>query len=81
MIVSARSLRLRLARRKLSERVLRDILDAVRRFTGKRPLIIEIVKDDGLSFEFQASESLAVGDESGLQSAVVEFASTQNRAA
>ena len=78
---SVRPVRLRLARRKLSERVLRDILDAVRRFPGKRPLIIEIVKDDGLSFEFQASESLAVGDESGLQSAVVEFASTQNGAA
>ena len=77
---SLRPVRLRLARRKLSERVLPDILDAVRRFPGKRPLIIEIVNDDGLSFEFRASEGLAVGDESGLQSAVMEFAATQNAA-
>mgnify|MGYP003694671279 CR=1 FL=1 len=31
--------------------LLPDILDAVRRFPGKRPLIIEIVNDAGLTFE------------------------------
>ena len=67
-------------RKTFVQRVLPDNLDAVRRFPGKRPLIIEIVNDDGLSFEFRASEGLAVGDESGLQSAVMEFAATQNAA-
>jgi hypothetical protein len=51
-----------------------DILDAVRRFPGKRPLIIEIVNDDGLAFEIRAAENLAVGDESGLKHAVLQFA-------
>ena len=54
---SVRPVRLRLARGKLSEGVLPDILEAVRRFPGKRPLIIEIVNDDGLSFEFRASDA------------------------
>jgi DNA polymerase-3 subunit alpha len=78
---SVRPVRLRLAREKLSESVLPDILEAVRRFPGKRPLIIEIVNDDGLSFEFRASERLAVGDESGLQIAVLQFAAIRNAAA
>jgi hypothetical protein len=63
-----------LARGKLTEGALPDILEAVRRFPGKRPLIIEIVNDEGLAFEIRASESLAVGDESGLRNAVVQFA-------
>jgi hypothetical protein len=76
-----RPVRLRLAREKLSEGVLPDILEAVRRFPGKRPLIIEIVNDEGLSFEFRACDRLAVGDESGLQNAVLQFAATGNAAA
>ena len=64
---SLKPVRLRLARGKLTEGVLPDILDAVRRFPGKRPLIIEIVNDAGLTFEIRAAESLAVGDESGLR--------------
>jgi DNA polymerase III subunit alpha len=71
---SVRPVRLRLARGKLSEGVLPDILDAVRRFPGNRPLIIEIVNDEGLTFEIRAADSLAVGDESGLKNAVVQFA-------
>jgi DNA polymerase III subunit alpha len=71
---SVKPVRLRLAREKLTEGVLPDILDAVRRFPGKRPLIIEIVNDEGLAFEFRAAESLAVGDENGLKNAVVQFA-------
>jgi len=71
---SVKPVRLRLAREKLSEGDLPDILDAVRRFPGKRPLIIEIVNDDGLAFEFRAADSLAVGDESGLKNAVVQIA-------
>ena len=78
---SVKPVRLRLARGKLSEGVLPDILEAVRRFPGKRPLIIEIVNDDGLSFEFRASDRLAVGDESGLQTAVLQFAAIRNAAA
>ena len=74
---SVKPVRLRLARGKLSEGVLPDILEAVRRFPGKRPLIIEIVNDDGLSFEFRASDGLAVGDESGLQTAVLQFTATK----
>ena len=71
---SVKPVRLRLARRKLTEGALPDILQAVRRFPGKRPLIIEIVNDEGLTFEIQAAESLAVGDESGLRNAVIQFA-------
>ena len=71
---SLKPVRLRLARGKLTEGALPDILDAVRRFPGKRPLIIEIVNDAGLTFEIRAAESLAVGDESGLRHAVTRFA-------
>ncbi|MFZ0711621.1 MAG: DNA polymerase III subunit alpha [Terrimicrobiaceae bacterium] len=71
---SARPVHLRLARAKLSEDALSEIRDTIRRFPGKRPLVIEIVSDEGLSFEFRASDTLAVGDESGLQSAVLQFA-------
>jgi hypothetical protein len=67
---SLKPVRLRLARGKLTEGALPDILDAVRRFPGKRPLIIEIVNDAGVTFEIRASEYLAVGDESGLRNAV-----------
>jgi hypothetical protein len=55
-------------------------LEAVRRFPGKRPLIIEIVNDDGFSFEIRAGAGLAVGDENGLQTAVLPFAVTENPA-
>jgi DNA polymerase III subunit alpha len=72
--------RLRLARTKLSERVLPEILEAVRRFPGKRPLIIEIVSDDGV-FEFRAGGGLTVGDENGLQTAVLPFAAIENEGA
>jgi DNA polymerase-3 subunit alpha len=71
---SVKPVRLRLARRKLTEGALPDILQAVRRFPGKRPLIIEIVNDEGLAFEIHATENLAVGDESGLRNAVLQFA-------
>ncbi len=71
---SVKPVRLRLARGKLTEGALPGILEAVRRFPGKRPLIIEIVNDEGVTFEIQAAESLAVGDESGLKNAVLQFA-------
>jgi DNA polymerase-3 subunit alpha len=77
---SEKPVRLRLARTKLSERVLPEILEAVRRFPGKRPLIIEIVNNDGFSFEIRAGADLAVGDENGLQAAVLPFAVTENPA-
>ena len=57
-----------------------EILETVRRFPGKRRLIIEIVNDEGLSFEFRASDDLAVGDESGLQTAVLQFTAIENPA-
>jgi hypothetical protein len=78
---SVKPVRLRFARAKLSEGVLPEILEAVRRFPGKRPLIIEIVNDEGLSFEFRASDDLAVGDASGLQIAVLQFTAIENGAA
>jgi DNA polymerase-3 subunit alpha len=78
---SVKPVRLRFARAKLSEGVLPEILETVRRFPGKRPLIIEIVNDDGLSFEFRASDGLAVGDASGLQTAVLQFTAIENGAA
>jgi DNA polymerase III subunit alpha len=75
---SERPVRLRLARTKLSERVLPEILAAVRRFPGKRPLIIEIVNEDGASCEIRAGDGLAVGDENGLQTAVLPFAAIES---
>jgi DNA polymerase-3 subunit alpha len=77
---SERPVRLRLARTKLSEPVLSEILEAVRRFPGKRPLIIEIVNDEGASLEFRAGGGLAVGDETALQAAVLPFAARENQA-
>lgn len=70
---SVKPVRLRLARSKLSEGGLSDILEAVKRYPGKRPLIIEIVNDLGFVFEIEAAEALAVGDEGGLRSAVSTF--------
>lgn len=71
---SLRPVRLRLARGRLSEGDLPAILDAVKRFPGKRPLILEIVGTDGRSLDIQAGDDFAVGDEGGLQHAVAEFA-------
>jgi len=78
---SVKPVRLRLAREKLSADVLPDILETVKRFPGKRPLMIEIVNDDGISIEFRASDRLAVGDETGLQAAVLPFAAAKSVAA
>jgi len=70
---SVRPVRLRLARGKLSETGLTDILEAVRRYPGKRPLVMEIVGDDGRALEFQAGEDFSVGDESSLLKDVSAF--------
>jgi DNA polymerase-3 subunit alpha len=78
---SVKPVRLRLAREKLSTDVLPDILETVKRFPGKRPLMIEIVNDDGISIAFRASDRLAVGDETGLQAAVLPFAAAKSVAA
>ncbi|HEY5741375.1 MAG TPA: OB-fold nucleic acid binding domain-containing protein, partial [Terrimicrobiaceae bacterium] len=70
---SVKPVRLRLAHERLTEGDLADICEAVRRFPGKRPLIIEIVKDNGTTVELRADSSFAIGDESGLRNAVVRF--------
>ena len=65
---------LKLARRKLSESDLPNILEAVKRHPGTRPLLIEFVNDQGGSVVLQAGDDFAVGDERALQDAIGQFA-------
>lgn len=71
---SVKPVRLRLSHAKLSEEGLEDIFESVRKYPGKRPLVIEIIREDGLAFEFHAAEHLTVGDETSLLDAVGQFA-------
>lgn len=70
---SVKPVRLRLARGKLQEGDLVSILEAVKKYPGKRPLILEIVNDQGYSFEIEAADNLAVGDETSLLEAVSSY--------
>lgn len=70
---SMKPVRLRLARERISENHLMTILDAVKRYPGKRPLIIEMVSSNGHTFEFPAGEEFSIGDEQGLLEAVAPF--------
>ncbi len=70
---SVKPVRLRLAHRKLSESGLADIINAVKRYPGKRPLVLEIVREDGVAVDIQAGDKFTVGDESSLQDAVGQF--------
>ncbi len=71
---SARPVLLKLARRKLSESDLPNILEAVKKHPGKRPLLIEFVNDQGGSVVLQAGDDFSVGDERALQDAIGQFA-------
>jgi DNA polymerase III subunit alpha len=70
---SLKPVRLRLAHSKLSEPGLLDILAAVKRFPGKRPLVVEIIRDDGKSFEFPAADDITIGDENALHRELTAF--------
>ena len=70
---SLKPVRLRLDRAKITETSLLDILDTVKRFPGKRPLLVEIVRADGQSFEFPAAEDICVGDENALHRELTAF--------
>jgi len=71
---SAKPVRLRLARHKLTESDLSDILDAVKRYPGKRPLILEIAFENGSAVEIPAADDLSVGDEGALKNATLRYA-------
>lgn len=71
---SVRPVRLRLSRARLTEADLPDILEAVKKHPGKRPLVFEFVADNGESCVVHAGEDFNVGDESGLLQAVDAFA-------
>ncbi len=60
---SVKPVRLRLLHEKTGEGDFEAILQAVKRFPGPRPLIIEFVRKDGLTLEVPAGEEFAVGDE------------------
>jgi len=62
---SVKPVRLRLLHEKTGEGDLETILQAVKRFPGNRPLIIEFVRNDGLSLDVPAGDEFAVGDERG----------------
>jgi DNA polymerase-3 subunit alpha len=70
---SAKPVHLSLSREKLSEGDLPAILEAVKRFPGKRPLVLEIVYDTGRKVAIQAGDRFTVGDESGLQRELTDF--------
>jgi DNA polymerase-3 subunit alpha len=71
---SARPVLLKLARRKLSESDLPNILEVVKKHPGKRPLLIEIINDHGASITLQAGDDFSVGDERAILDAVGQFA-------
>jgi len=71
---SVKPVRLRLARNKLTETDLPQILEVVKRHPGKSPLHLEFVGEDGRSCEILASEKLTVGDEASLLNEIARFA-------
>lgn len=71
---SVKPVRLRLARNKLTEADLPQILEVVKRHPGKSPLHLEFVGEDGRSCEILASDKLTVGDEASLLNEVARFA-------
>ena len=71
---SVRPVRIRLARERVTESDLGTILSAVKLNPGPRPLIIEFVRPDGLSFEFPSGDEFGVGDERALRAAIAHFA-------
>jgi DNA polymerase-3 subunit alpha len=71
---SIKPVRVRLAREKLTEGDLSTILEAVKRFPGPRPLILEFVRTDGKTLEIPAAEEFNVGEERSLLEELAVFA-------
>jgi DNA polymerase-3 subunit alpha len=70
---SVRAVRLRLARERLEEFHLHTILEAVKKYPGARPLILEFILPNGRALEMPAGEEFSVGDERALLEAVSPF--------
>jgi DNA polymerase III subunit alpha len=70
---SVKPVRLTLPRARLREEDLATLQGAVKRFPGKRPLVLEFVYDDARRVVIEAGEAFFVGDELGLQKAVEEL--------
>ncbi len=70
---SVRAVRLRISRERVDDAALHTILESVKAHPGKRPLILEFVRKDGLVFEVPAGEEFSVGDERALFRAVAAF--------
>ncbi len=58
----------------MNEGDLASILEAVKKYPGKRPLILEIVNAQGIVSRSRRRRTLAVGDESSLLEAVSTYA-------
>lgn len=70
---SVRPVKLRLARERLNDQALGQILDAVKAHPGKRPLVLEFVRGDGVVFEMPAGDEFSVGDERALTESLAAF--------
>ena len=67
---SIKPVRLRLARERLDESALQEILVVVKKHPGPRPLILEFVLPNGRSLEMPAGEEFAVADDRVLFSTI-----------
>ena len=70
---SLRAVRLRFARERIEESHLHTILEAVKKYPGARPLILEFILPNGRALEIPAGEEFSVGDERALLEAVSPF--------
>jgi DNA polymerase III subunit alpha len=70
---SIRAARIRLDRARLDESSLEIILEAVKKHSGKRPLILEFVMPGGRCVALSAGENFRVADERGLAADLAQF--------
>ena len=70
---SVKPVRVRIAREKVTEGDLSTILETVKRFPGRRPLILEFVRTDGKAIEIPAAEEFNVGEARALLDALAGF--------
>ncbi len=70
---SKRPVNLRLAYGKLTEEKLYEIREVIRRHPGKRPLQIEIIREDGRTAEIPVADELTVGDENALKRELADY--------
>ncbi|MBE2205314.1 MAG: DNA polymerase III subunit alpha [Chthoniobacterales bacterium] len=70
---SVKTVRLRLARDKMREEDLPRVLEAVKRHSGTRPLVLEFVRSDGASLALAADEEFFVSDDRELTEELSAF--------